>query len=83
MRYVKTHSGQFNIHTNDISEWLHGIPGMNELSINICPFYVHGMNELSDNGLNELSVNGMNELFQKQFPCDANGLNEISVNGTN
>ena len=58
---VKIHVGQFNVCNRDVIECLHGMHGMNEVSVNIRPHDIHVLNELSVNGLNELSIN--------IFPC--------------
>ena len=54
VRYIKLHSGQFNVCTRDVRERLHRIPGINDLSIIILPCDVHGMNKLYANDLNEM-----------------------------
>ena len=61
----------FNICTRDVIEWLHGLHGLNEISVNAFPRDVHGMNKLSWNGLNELSANVR--------PRGIHGLIELSV----
>ena len=50
--YNKMNYGKFcgfklsvKISPRDIIEWLHGINGINKLSINVCPREVHSMNE--------------------------------------
>ena len=57
MRYIILHSVQFNVCTHEVREGLHDI---NELSVNVHPCDIYGLNEHSDNDLNELSVNGLN-----------------------
>ena len=48
--------GQFNVHTREVSKWLHGLPGLNEPLVKFLPSDVRGMNELYVNGMNELST---------------------------
>ena len=61
----------------------HGLPGLNELFVIVCPHDINGLNELCTNGLNELSTNSMKVISINICSCDIRGMNELSVNGLN
>ena len=44
VRYIKLHGGYFNTHTINVREGLHGLPRLNELSVNVQPRDIHSMN---------------------------------------
>ena len=83
MIYIKLHSGKFNDHTHEVIEELHGLTGLNELSVIFLPRDIHSLHELSANGLNEFSLNCLNVLSITISPCDIRCLNELSLNGLN
>ena len=80
MSYIKFHSGKFNVRTRDVREGLHGLPGLNVMSVLISSCDIDGLHDLSTNGLDDMYANGMNVIsITPPPPCDASGLNELSV----
>ena len=83
MSYVKFKGVRFNFRTSDIREGLHGIPGLNALSVLVFSCYVHDLDEVYVNGLYDLFVNGINVLSINVCPRDVRGMRKLSSNGMN